>query len=633
MQSFSTDPRRSDDSSHSSEERESCRDEHEGDDDAVVLADAEQQARRTLALVAANVMVVTIAPPAAWVRGALAEHVDELVERELGSRGAPSPYLSAWSAMPDDDAEARLGEQLFRARSVGADGMAIAIGSLAGIGTPALCPEDSDAIAFFAKAARRCGFVVMIDEADAKRVAYRASTIAAILAADSGVHALARTEAKADAHADADGRADADVVADADADADAEADADADADADAEADADADADAEADADAVYLRPPTNSDPSELADAYARARAEDEAQADLLALAASQRVEPHAETQVDAPVAYDEQMAPAEPAATALTDLEDAIETAMEEAAEKPSFGHDLAAARLRATVGVPVATANDAWRKWALALGAARGPQPLAAFERLFTDNYMPLMNAIACGLDDPRAIRAQDDFCRAFERSYTDAFATFGATGRRPRLVMDAYDVALKQARLHNARTAHVLIVDAMRWDMGCLVRDILTERAAGSASLTTESLLWSALPTTTYRQLETLARGMDALRAPAPDEGTESLRGRPAESVRRMRVGSRELYKLDVVPAMLGSLESGRGGSDHLIGAIEEMADTVAGAIHRHVQTLLPRTLLLVIGDHGFTVDRRGQVTHGGASPEEVLVPALAYLVGDLH
>ena len=90
---FPTDPHRSDDPGR---ERESCRDEHEAEDDAVVLADAEQQARRTLALLAANVMVVTVAPPAAWVRGALAEHVDELVERELGSRGAPSPYLSAW---------------------------------------------------------------------------------------------------------------------------------------------------------------------------------------------------------------------------------------------------------------------------------------------------------------------------------------------------------------------------------------------------------------------------------------------------------------------------------------------------------------------------------------------------------
>jgi hypothetical protein len=60
---------------------------------------------------------------------------------------------------------------------------------------------------------------------------------------------------------------------------------------------------------------------------------------------------------------------------------------------------------------------------------------------------------------------------------------------------------------------------------------------------------------------------------------------------------------------------------------------AEAVTEALGRHVETLAPRTLLLVAGDHGFCVDRRGRVTHGGAAPEEVLVPAFAYLVGDLH
>jgi hypothetical protein len=200
----------------------------------------------------------------------------------------------------------------------------------------------------------------------------------------------------------------------------------------------------------------------------------------------------------------------------------------------------------------------------------------------------------------------------------------------------MDAYDVAAKQARIHNARTTHVLVVDAMRHDLGGLVRDAIAQRAPAAASLTSESVLWSALPTTTFRQLETLARGMDALRSPAPDdEVIDSLRGRSAESVRRLRVGSRELYKLDVIPAMLGGLaEPTRSTSAaHVVDARGPIADAVADAIVRHFQTLPPRTLLLVIGDHGFTVDRRGRVTHGGATPEEVLVPCLSYLVGELH
>src|SRR5262249_45387299 len=130
----------------------------------------------------------------------------------------------------------------------------------------------------------------------------------------------------------------------------------------------------------------------------------------------------------------------------------------------------------RVTAGVPVSGPKDAWRSWAIALAGARGPQPLAAFERLFAESYVPLANAIAAGLDDPRALPAYDDFRRSFERSYTDAFNAFGATNRRPRLVMDAYDIASKQARLSNARSSHVLVVDSMRFDLGCLVRDALT-------------------------------------------------------------------------------------------------------------------------------------------------------------
>jgi hypothetical protein len=44
-------------------------------------------------------------------------------------------------------------------------------------------------------------------------------------------------------------------------------------------------------------------------------------------------------------------------------------------------------------------------------------------------------------------------------------------------------------------------------------------------------------------------------------------------------------------------------------------------------------PRTLLLVTGDHGFTIDRGGSARQGGASPEEVLVGAFALLVGETH
>jgi hypothetical protein len=280
------------------------------------------------------------------------------------------------------------------------------------------------------------------------------------------------------------------------------------------------------------------------------------------------------------------------------------------------------------TAGATVVEREEPWRAWTLQLAAARGPQPLAVLERLFAEAYMPLANALARGLDDPRARHAHDEFATTFWRGYSEAFATFASTTKRPRMVLDAHDVAAKIGRLHGARSTRVLVVDAMRWDLSRLVEERLVAKLGPKASLTDELLLWSALPTTTLRQLETIARGIEALRLPAAlDAEPEPPRGRTAEYVRRMRVGPREIHKLDVIESRL---QSARG---RIVQELPEMAEDAAEAIARHTDTLAPRTLLFVTGDHGFAVDRTGVARQGGASPEEVLVGAFALLVGDVH
>ncbi|MEA2753259.1 MAG: hypothetical protein QOI41_7402 [Myxococcales bacterium] len=538
----------------------------------------EAQVQRTAELLGDGAMVVEVIAPPASMRGRLCEHVDELVERALGIRGAPSPYLAAWSAMPED-AAARLQDQLFRARTLGATGIAIALGSLARIAAPALTPEDSAMLRSLAYATANGPFVVLIDDGDETLDAHREPVSLGAMLGTSRVREMTELVESIESIESIESVESVESVESIES-----------------------VEVVLEASSVIVEVCAASEPEPVV-----AEPEVPAEAEMV------------ETHVDAPVA------PIEVAPIAVATPEPT----------KLATKSERDAARRRQTAGVPVAGPSDYWRSWAIALGAARGPQPLASFERLFVESYMPLANAIAAGLDDTRALRAHDEFKSGFDRTYTDAFATFGATGRRPRLVMDAYDVAVKQARLHNARTTHLLIVDAMRHDLGCLVRDELATRAAGTASLTSESLLWSSLPTTTYRQLETLARGMDALRAPALEETTESLRGRSAETVRRLRVGSRELYKLDVVPSMLGALPDpvANPGPATVVAALADIATSVADAILRHVESLPPRTLLLVLGDHGFTIDRRGRITHGGATPEEVLVPCLAYLVGDLH
>jgi hypothetical protein len=282
---------------------------------------------------------------------------------------------------------------------------------------------------------------------------------------------------------------------------------------------------------------------------------------------------------------------------------------------------------LKHTAGAAVVAREEAWRGWTLQLAAARGPQPLAALERLFSESYMPLANAIATGLDDARARAARDEFHATFARGYMEASPTLAATAKRPRMVLDAHDVAARIARLHGARSTRLLLVDAMRWDVARLVEERLVVRLGARASLTDELILWSALPTTTMRQLETIARGVEALRSPADLEPEEPPRGRTVEYVRRLRVGPREVHKLDVVEARLQSMRSG------VLGSLPEIADVAAEAIARHAETLAPRTLLFVFGDHGFEIDRAGGPRQGGASPEEVLVGAFALLVGEVH
>ncbi len=271
---------------------------------------------------------------------------------------------------------------------------------------------------------------------------------------------------------------------------------------------------------------------------------------------------------------------------------------------------------------------GDTWRTWALALGAARGPQPLSVLERLFCEAYVPLAQAVDGGVDDSRARRARDEFRDTFAKGYVDAFPTFAATTKRPRMVYEAHDVAARIGRLHGARTTRLLLVDGMRWDVSQRVTERVVAKLGSRASLTDQLVLWSSLPSTTSRQLETIARGIEALRMPATLEAeTEPPRGRTAEYVRRMRVGPREIHKLDLIESRV---RQAHGGA---LGELGEIAEAAAEAIARHCEGLAPRTLLFVFGDHGFTLDRGGLACQGGASPEEVLVGAFALLVGDVH
>ncbi len=275
------------------------------------------------------------------------------------------------------------------------------------------------------------------------------------------------------------------------------------------------------------------------------------------------------------------------------------------------------------------------WRQHALDLDKARGPKPVSVIERLFAVRYMPLVGALSRGETDGTVKSVVDAWRTSFEHSYREAFSALRVTGKRPPMVFDAPDIAARIARLNGARATKLLLVDAMRFDLGEKVGDRLKEKLAGRAVCVERMLLWAALPSTTQTQLGLLARGVEGLRDadPPSEPDPEIVRGRAVGTLRRDRVGSREVMKLDLVEARLRS--SGAGYEER----IEALADEVAPVLVKYVETLPPRTLVFLFGDHGFrlpsTPDGRatGQATQGGVSPEEVLVPAQAWLVGGVH
>jgi hypothetical protein len=176
-------------------------------------------------------------------------------------------------------------------------------------------------------------------------------------------------------------------------------------------------------------------------------------------------------------------------------------------------------------------------------------------------------------------------------------------------------------------------VLVDGLRFELGLRVEERMRIALNQQATMTERLVLWSALPSTTATQLELISRGPDGLKdfVPAADNNDFVAHGRAASTLRRVRAGNREVLKLDLVESRLS--EPGIGRPEQL----DELADGVAQALSASLMKLAPRTLAMVFGDHGFSVDSKAidtaKAQHGGASPDEILVPAFAWLVGATH
>ena len=272
------------------------------------------------------------------------------------------------------------------------------------------------------------------------------------------------------------------------------------------------------------------------------------------------------------------------------------------------------------------------WPNWRDALAQAGGPRPLAAIERMFVTDYTRLREATRRGIADQTASAVLDEWQASFQKSYAETFDALRVRGKRPTMVLDLPDVAQRLGRLQGARRVQLLLVDGLRFDLGLMVQERL--RARVDAALTERLLLWSALPSITTYQLELLGKGPEGLLEPWAGEESPTLvaRGRAARSPRRIRTGRVEVLKIDVVEDALRTI--GRP----VLERFDDIASQTADAVAEHMAAQPPRTLVVLFGDHGFRLDpaRRGtteEVRQGGSSPEEVLVPAFAWLTGAVH
>lgn len=557
----------------------------------VRLVDDATRADLEAEIVSEGQLLVPLPSPGPALRGRLALYIEGAIEDALERRGASPPGVGASS-----DLDASLSDQLYRARQVDAGGIALSIYSLEGIANlaGALDAEDSAVLRWWLAAASERPVKLLLDERD-RHLSVYGPPIA--------LHRF--VEPVADA-----GKASSDVAPNADPELCASS---------------AAMELSAPPPVVVMEaPPPPQDPDPIVAAMAALLDDGAGPPEPLHTPGGWQVleatpEP-IETAAAEPSPAPETLTAPLPGATEAVEQ---AEPEREPESEPPP----------RVVRSEPRPVSEAEWRGWIRDLESARGPKPLAVVERMFVSAYVPLSDAVQRGFAGDEAVATLDAWAASFDKSYSEAFDALRVRGKRPTMVLDVPDVALRIGRLHGARSVQLLLVDGMRFDLGMRVHDRLRQLVGQRAALTERLLLWSALPTTTAVQLELIGRGPSGLAEPElePESDVPVARGKSAATPRRVRAGHKELLKLDVVESAL----SVPGGP--LAERLDALADETATIIAGHLSRMPPRTMVTVFGDHGFVVEAQGAGTsaglQGGASPEEVLVPAFAWLVGAVH
>jgi hypothetical protein len=255
---------------------------------------------------------------------------------------------------------------------------------------------------------------------------------------------------------------------------------------------------------------------------------------------------------------------------------------------------------------------------WANQLQGMSGPKVHGSIEKAFITAYLPLCREIAAGSAPAEAAAAARKWAEGFAQGYACAFRQLNARPRRPLMVKDVVDVGLRWLGQHYARQCQLLLVSGLRFDLGQRLNEEIEQRLGPGAVCADQCVLWSALPS-----------NADAQQLGEPAIVRRSRDSKPATpaAIEPLRVGNRNLFKLDHVPGDL--LRSGEPEAARLERLARELCDVILPWMRQQP----PETLMVVFGDHGFHWQAQpGGTTAaqcGGALPEQVLVPASAWLL----
>jgi hypothetical protein len=263
---------------------------------------------------------------------------------------------------------------------------------------------------------------------------------------------------------------------------------------------------------------------------------------------------------------------------------------------------------------------------WMAQLQNMSGPKVHGSVERAFLTAYLPLSREVATGRAPRETQAVVEKWAEGFAHSYATAFKSLNLRAKRPKMVRDVVDVGVRWLGQHRARQCQLLLVSGMRFDLGQRLNEEIERRLPGRVACADQTILWAALPSNGESQHVGDAPARSARPAVRMSSDPTTPSGSAIES---LRIGARELFRLDQISSDLakpGEAEAVR---------LQRLATTLADHVVPWIGEQPPETLIVIFGDHGFhwqtTETGTSPAQRGGALPEQVLVPASAWLVGE--